>query len=115
MHTCALDAACMHARTQARLAGIMYDEAEAAALEAQREAAAEAIRRCREQVDGLGRDTASVKFSYTPPSRDWDARRVRGAVAELVQLVDPAAALALEVAAGAKLYHVSVLWPVSYE
>lgn len=46
------------------------------------------------------------QFHYQPPRRDFDARKVRGVVAQLVRVKDPAAALALEVAAGGKLYQV---------
>ncbi len=40
------------------------------------------------------------------PERGWDHGRVKGVVAKLVRVRDPAAATALEVAAGGRLYQV---------
>lgn len=40
------------------------------------------------------------------PERGWDHSRVKGVVAKLVRVKDPAAATALEVAAGGRLYQV---------
>lgn len=43
------------------------------------------------------------------PERGWDHSRVKGVVAKLVRVKDPAAATALEVAAGGRLYQVGRL------
>lgn len=40
------------------------------------------------------------------PERGWDSRRVKGVMAKLVRVKDPATATALEVAAGGRLYQV---------
>lgn len=40
------------------------------------------------------------------PERGWDHSRVKGVVAKLVRVKDPATATALEVAAGGRLYQV---------
>lgn len=40
------------------------------------------------------------------PERGWDSSRVKGVMAKLVRVKDPAAATALEVAAGGRLYQV---------
>jgi hypothetical protein len=45
-------------------------------------------------------------FRYTPPDASFDKRRVHGVLARLVQVKDPATTLALEVAAGNRLYQV---------
>jgi chromosome segregation ATPase len=42
------------------------------------------------------------------PERGWDASRVKGVVAKLVRVKDPATATALEVTAGGRLYQVCV-------
>jgi structural maintenance of chromosome 2 len=41
------------------------------------------------------------------PERNWDHSRVKGVVAKLVRVKDPATATALEVAAGGRLYQVT--------
>lgn len=45
-------------------------------------------------------------FRYTAPSPDFDKSRVHGVLARLVQVHDPSTTLALEVAAGSRLYQV---------
>jgi hypothetical protein len=43
------------------------------------------------------------------PERGWDHNRVKGVVAKLVRVKDPAVATALEVAAGGRLYQVGMV------
>ena len=47
-----------------------------------------------------------VNFQYRDPERGFDRGKVKGVVAKLVRLQDPATTTALEVAAGGKLYQV---------
>jgi len=47
-----------------------------------------------------------VNFQYRDPERGFDRGKVKGVVAKLVHLQDPATTTALEVAAGGKLYQV---------
>lgn len=49
---------------------------------------------------------AGMEFRYKRPGNNFDANKVYGPVATLVRVTDPAAALALEVAAGGKLHQV---------
>ncbi len=49
---------------------------------------------------------AGMEFRYKRPSNNFDPSKVYGPVATLVRVTDPAAALALEVAAGGKLHQV---------
>lgn len=49
---------------------------------------------------------AGCDFRYVNPGGGFDARKVRGVVARLVHVKEPATTLALEVAAGGKLYQV---------
>ena len=55
---------------------------------------------------------AGLNFRYQDPERGFDRGRVKGMVASLVHVNDDAAATALEVVAGGKLYQAS-LWPSS--
>ena len=50
---------------------------------------------------------AGVNFQYRDPERGFDRGKVKGVVAKLVRLQDPATTTALEVAAGGKLYQVN--------
>ena len=55
---------------------------------------------------------AAVDFQYRDPERGFDRSRVKGVVAKLVRVQDPATSTALEVAAGGKLYQArSSRWP----
>ena len=49
---------------------------------------------------------AALEFVYRDPERGFDRSRVKGVVAKLVRVADPATSTALEVAAGGKLYQV---------
>ncbi|KAJ3053885.1 Structural maintenance of chromosomes protein 2 [Rhizophlyctis rosea] len=70
----------------------------------------EAVMKLRQQIDATERDLGNLKFSYSDPAPNFDRRKVKGLVAELVNIpkegVD--AATALEVCAGGKLYQVVV-------
>ena len=50
-----------------------------------------------------------MNFQYQDPERGFDRGRVKGVVAKLVHLQDPATTTALEVAAGGKLYQVGTI------
>jgi structural maintenance of chromosome 2 len=61
----------------------------------------------REKIDSLS--VRLMTFKYTPPTPDFDRNRVKGPVLELIRVKDVHThALALEVGAGARLYHVVV-------
>lgn len=49
---------------------------------------------------------AAVDFRYSEPERGFDRSRVKGVVAKLTRVADPATSTALEVVAGGKLYQV---------
>jgi structural maintenance of chromosome 2 len=61
----------------------------------------------REQVEQLAAKLARVEFDYTAP-RGFDQKQVKGLVAKLLEVKDSKNAVALEVAAGGKLYNVVV-------
>lgn len=56
-------------------------------------------------MDRLSAQVAGrLNFEYKDPHKNFDRSRVKGLVARLVQVKDPAHSTALEVAAGGKLY-----------
>ncbi|GFR44483.1 hypothetical protein Agub_g5746 [Astrephomene gubernaculifera] len=91
----------------ARLQGLHFDEPAMRQLEARRDECRAVVQRTRDQVKNLEGETYGARFEYTA-SRNLDTRKVHGTVAKLVTVTDPAAALALEVAAGGRLYQVVV-------
>ncbi|EGC37686.1 hypothetical protein DICPUDRAFT_29916 [Dictyostelium purpureum] len=62
----------------------------------------------REDVGNLSAQLSGLEFSYTDPSKDFDRRKVKGIVANLVSLKDSETATALEICAGGKLYNIVV-------
>lgn len=50
-----------------------------------------------------------VRFDYQDPEQGFDRSKVKGVVAKLVRLQEPATTTALEVAAGGKLYQVPTI------
>jgi len=92
----------------AKVAKLGFDPAACAAAEATRDAEKAAVRECQEQVDVLSSQLAGLDFRYSDPEKNFDRNRVKGVVAKLVRLQDPAATTALEVVAGGKLYQVVV-------
>lgn len=62
------------------------------------------------EVNYLKRKVANLEFSYTKPTSDFNARSVKGVVAQLFSLDEDKAesATALEVAAGGRLYNIVV-------
>jgi structural maintenance of chromosome 2 len=68
------------------------------------------IRTLREQADGLRRKVASIDFTYSDPSPNFDRSKVKGLVAQLFTLDKNhlRAGTALEVCAGGRLYNVVV-------
>ena len=60
------------------------------------------------QVARALRCHAAIDFRYSAPERNFDHARVKGVVAKLTHVAEPATSTALEVAAGGKLYQVVV-------
>lgn len=62
------------------------------------------------EVNYLKRKVANLEFSYTKPTSDFNARSVKGVVAQLFSLDEDKgdSATALEVAAGGRLYNIVV-------
>ncbi|GBF88023.1 structural maintenance of chromosomes 2-like [Raphidocelis subcapitata] len=103
-----------------KLSSLGFDAAEAEALEAARAEQAAAVRAARDAVEALaakavrlvqhqhGQLPSSLDFQFKDPERGFDRERVKGVVAKLVRVRDPATATALEVVAGGRLYQVVV-------
>ena len=78
------------------------------ALEQESETAESAVRAAQERVDVLNGQLAGLDFKFADPEAKFDRRRVRGVIAKLMRVADPATATALEVVAGGKLFQVVV-------
>ena len=79
-----------------------------AKLESEAETAETAVREMQEKVDVLNGQLAGLDFKFADPEAKFDRRRVKGVVARLMRVADPATATALEVVAGGKLFQVVV-------
>jgi structural maintenance of chromosome 2 len=89
------------------LAALQYNEAKESDLLKQKKEMEKSIGAIREKVESLS--IRLTLFKYTPPTPDFDQSRVKGPVAELIKVKDVHThALALEVGAGVRLYHVVV-------
>ncbi|MEW5297617.1 MAG: hypothetical protein WDW36_000815 [Sanguina aurantia] len=96
------------AERQRRLQGLSFDAAEMSRLEGIRQSAGVEVRKAKEEVERLSHDVGNCSFPYSDPHPGFDRSKVHGVVARLVRVLDPAAATALEVTAGGKLYQVVV-------
>uniref|UniRef100_A0A7S0SYC1 Structural maintenance of chromosomes protein n=1 Tax=Mantoniella antarctica TaxID=81844 RepID=A0A7S0SYC1_9CHLO len=79
-----------------------------AELEARRERTESDVRAAQEKVDMLSSQLTGLDFRFRDPEARFDRTRVKGVVAKLMQVNDPAMSTALEVVAGGKLYQVVV-------
>ncbi|KAG6421867.1 hypothetical protein SASPL_118426 [Salvia splendens] len=90
------------------LESLSYDETLMESLQKDRTIESETVqkleRKAREVSSRLGR----VEFNYRDPENNFDRSRVKGVVAKLIKVKDSSAAVALEVAAGGKLFNVVV-------
>lgn len=90
------------------MAALKFDPQDAAKLGAARQATSVSVRSAQDTVDRLRSQLGGVEFQFTDPEAGFDRGRVKGRVVKLMQLQDPAAATALEVVAGGKLWQVVV-------
>ncbi|CAN0229623.1 unnamed protein product, partial [Ectocarpus sp. 12 AP-2014] len=91
------------------LEALGYDKGQEDGLDGEREKEEKAVDRLKEVVDRLSAQVAGrLSFEYRDPERNFDRSRVKGLVAKLVQVKDPAHSTALEVVAGGRLYQVVV-------
>ncbi|GAA5853552.1 hypothetical protein JCM8547_002503 [Rhodosporidiobolus lusitaniae] len=87
-----------------------YDEAEEARLEGERQQRGEAFDQLRQRRENKRRDIPRVEFRADDPYPGFDRSAVFGTLASLINLpeANAAAATALEIAAGGRLYNVAV-------
>lgn len=93
---------------QDRIDSLNFDSNKKEMLEASLNKAISAASATQDKVDELQSSLANVDFRYADPEKGFDRSRVKGVVAKLVRVKDPATTTALEVAAGGKLYNVVV-------
>jgi structural maintenance of chromosome 2 len=90
-----------------KLQALGSEEAAADQLRAQLQDAEPRRDALRDQIETLAAQVEGrLAFEYRDPEKGFDRSRVKGTVARLVNLKDPAAATAIEVVAGGKLYQV---------
>uniref|UniRef100_H2YJF8 Structural maintenance of chromosomes protein 2 n=1 Tax=Ciona savignyi TaxID=51511 RepID=H2YJF8_CIOSA len=85
-----------------------YTEGEEEQLKAQKHDLSTKIQKMSRLTQGLFNKFPNLQFEYRDPESNWDHRRVKGLVADLVDVKDVANATALEVVAGGRLYNVVV-------
>ena len=77
-------------------------------LEAASDACEAKLRKAQENVDIMNGQLSGLDFKFANPSAKFDRSKVKGVVAKLMAVKDPAMSTALEVVAGGKLYQVVV-------
>ena len=80
----------------------------AAELEAACDKANLEVQELQQEVDVLNSKLGDCDFQFRDPEAKFDRSRVKGVVAKLMQVKDPASVTALEVVAGGKLHQVVV-------
>jgi structural maintenance of chromosome 2 len=90
------------------LRALGFEPASLARAETAAATAVAAVAAAQEKVDALSSQLASLDFQYRDPEPGFDRSRVKGKVAKLLRVKDTAAATALEVLAGGKLYQLVV-------
>ena len=91
-----------------KLHEVDYDEAKETDLLAKKDQAEAIVEQLQEKVDDLQAKLGRISFEYKDPVKGFDRSKVKGLVAELLELKDPSTATALEVVAGGGLYSVVV-------
>ncbi|MGH0136943.1 UNVERIFIED_CONTAM: hypothetical protein FKN15_006876 [Acipenser sinensis] len=66
------------------------------------------VNQLREEYESLMARFPNLRFEYINPEKNWDERRVKGLVANLIAVKDISTSTALEVVAGGRLYNVVV-------
>ncbi|TPX71866.1 hypothetical protein SpCBS45565_g00860 [Spizellomyces sp. 'palustris'] len=95
---------------QSQLNDISWNPDREMELLRQKQVGQSAVNDLRERIEGLERELSAFQFDYTDPVPNFDRRKVKGLVAELVSISKENfdSATALEICAGGKLYNVVV-------
>lgn len=81
-----------------------YDEAQEQALLSKKTELELTISQLQAKVDELSSRLSRIQFDYSDPAKNFDRSKVKGLVAELLELKDVSTATALETTAGGSLY-----------
>ncbi|KAL0298387.1 UNVERIFIED_CONTAM: Structural maintenance of chromosomes protein 2-2 [Sesamum radiatum] len=95
-------------KVKSALESLSYEENIMEALQKDRTAEVEMVQKFKEEVRIISSQLANVEFNYNDPEKNFDKSRVKGVVAKLIKVKDSSAVVALEVAAGGKLFNVVV-------
>ena len=97
------------AEMERNISSLSFNEEEESNLRTRQGELRKSVSVMRDTVEKLGAQLeARLAFEYRDPEKGFDRSRVKGMVARLVRVNNPAAATALEIAAGSKLYQVVV-------
>ncbi|EPS65467.1 hypothetical protein M569_09310, partial [Genlisea aurea] len=91
-----------------QMGSIQYEEETMETLQKELAAESEMVQKFKDERHVLSSELAHLEFTYNAPERDFDKSKVKGVVAKLMKMKDTSAAVALEVAAGSKLFNVIV-------
>lgn len=87
---------------------LKYEEGKEEKLIARRRELEAEVSALRTKVETLEAKFPNLQFEYRDPETGFDRRKVKGLVAQLIQVKDVSTATGLEVSAGGKLYNVVV-------
>ncbi|XP_076812350.1 structural maintenance of chromosomes protein 2-like isoform X1 [Clavelina lepadiformis] len=98
----------VHSELLAELQKLNYEEGLKEELNKRKRDLANKIAHLRKEVQNVYNKFPSLQFHYKDPEKNWDRNRIKGMVAELLDIEDPKYATALEIVAGRRLYNVVV-------
>ncbi|CAA6656972.1 unnamed protein product [Spirodela intermedia] len=93
---------------KATMGSIGYQDGQLEALQKERSAELEIVEKVKDEIRILSGQLANVEFTYRDPVKNFDRSKVKGVVAKLIKVKDSSTMIALEVAAGGKLFNVVV-------
>lgn len=95
-------------QVQKALDGLKFNEQEEKTLVEKKRQEERIVGELREKVDHLAAGLSRLQFNYSDPEKNFDRKKVKGLVANLITVNDTSMATALERTAGAKLRNVVV-------
>ncbi|XP_070563660.1 structural maintenance of chromosomes protein 2-like [Ptychodera flava] len=95
-------------KLEAEMKKLNFEEGKDKELANRRKQLTEEVSKLRNQVDTLEAKYPNLQFEYKDPEKNFDRSKVKGLVAQLINVKDINTAAALEAAAGGKLYNVVV-------
>lgn len=90
------------------LESLSYEEDLMEVLQKDRASESEMVQKLQDEARILASQLANVEFTYRDPERNFDRSRVKGVVAKVFKVKDSSTVVALEVAAGGKLFNIVV-------